>query len=324
GDLLGGEVRQQPLLVADVFDERAVDEVAARRGQCHDAAPAVLGAAPAGHQPGALQAVDAFGHRAGGDHGVRGDLTGRALERLPRPAERGQHAELPLAEPESPVDHLALLGQQAPDPAQAADDTDRSDVQVRPDASPSRLDTRHVVHRTRGACGIVSLEATLVSVENTVRWSLVTAIAPIAWGSTYFVAHEYIPPNHPLLGAMLRALPGGLILFALRPGRPRGAWGLTSLVLGTLNVGAFMVLIYIAAQSLPSSLASTIMALSPAVLLLLAWPLAAERPTARALAGAAIGISGACLMVFTAVTDVDPAGVAASAAAMLMSSLGYI
>jgi probable blue pigment (indigoidine) exporter len=161
-------------------------------------------------------------------------------------------------------------------------------------------------------------------VENTVRWSLVTAIAPIAWGSTYFVAHEYIPPNHPLLGAMLRALPGGLILLALRPGRPRGSWWWKSLVLGTLNVGAFMVLIYIAAQSLPSSLASTIMALSPAVLLLLAWPLAAERPTARALAGAAIGISGACLMVFTAVTDVDPAGVAASAAAMLMSSLGYI
>ena len=160
--------------------------------------------------------------------------------------------------------------------------------------------------------------------ENTLRWSLVTAIAPIAWGSTYFVAHEFIPPGHPLLGGMLRALPAGLILLAFRPRLPHGAWWWKSLVLGPLNVGAFFVLIYVAAQSLPSSLASTIMALSPAALILLAWPLASEKPTARALAGAAIGITGACLMVFTAVHDVDPIGVVASASAMLMSSLGFI
>lgn len=66
------------------------------------------------------------------------------------------------------------------------------------------------------------------------------------------------------------------------------------------------------------------MAVSPLTMVLIAWPLASERPRTAHLAGAAIGLGGVCLMLFTGVEGVSVPGVLASAAAMLMSSFGYI
>lgn len=156
------------------------------------------------------------------------------------------------------------------------------------------------------------------------RWVMVTAIAPIAWGSTYYVTREYLPADSPLWGAVLRALPAGILLFALRPRRPRGAWWWRSAVLGALNVGIFFALIYVVAQLLPTSLASTIMATSPAIMMLLAWTLAGERLRIVPMLGAAIGLAGVALLLATDAGAVEPLGVVASLAAMLLSSLGYV
>ena len=65
--------------------------------------------------------------------------------------------------------------------------------------------------------------------ENIWRWMLVAAIAPVAWGSTYLVTAELLPPETPLWGAVLRALPAGLLLLALPVARgarrlPTGPW----------------------------------------------------------------------------------------------------
>jgi probable blue pigment (indigoidine) exporter len=139
----------------------------------------------------------------------------------------------------------------------------------------------------------------------------------------YYVTRQFLPLDYPLWGAVLRALPAGLILLALARTRPRGSWWWKSLVLGALNVGAFFVLVYVAAQLLPSSIASTIMATSAAVLLLLAWPLLSERPAAVSVAGALTGFTGVCVLLLNG-GGVDPAGAGASLAAMLMSSLGSI
>ncbi len=156
------------------------------------------------------------------------------------------------------------------------------------------------------------------------RWMLVTAIAPIAWGSSYFVTRQFLPEGDPLWGATLRALPAGIILMLIARRLPRGSWWWKSLVLGALNVGAFFVLIYIAAQLLPSSVASTIMATSAGVVMLLAWPLLAERPSEFAVGGAVVGFGGVCVLLLGERIAVEPWGVVASLAAMLMSSVGFI
>lgn len=158
---------------------------------------------------------------------------------------------------------------------------------------------------------------------------LVAAIAPVAWGSTYVVTAQLLPADAPLWGSVLRAVPAGLLLLALPVARgerrlPTGSWWWRSLVLGVLNVGAFFILIYLAAQLLPSSLAAMLMATSPAVMMLLAWPLLRERPHVLSLVGAVLGFAGVALMLATGTAAADPGGVLASLAAMVMSSIGFV
>ncbi|MFF0267235.1 DMT family transporter [Kribbella sp. NPDC004536] len=160
--------------------------------------------------------------------------------------------------------------------------------------------------------------------ETTFRWWLVTAVAPVAWGTNYFVTHEYLPAGHPLYGAMFRALPAGLLLLAIARELPRGVWWWRSVVLGVCNMGAFFALIYLASQLLPVSLASTIMSAAPFTMALFAWGLLAERPTALVLIGASAGLAGVVLLLGAGSSAVDFRGVAASAAALTMSSFGYV
>lgn len=152
----------------------------------------------------------------------------------------------------------------------------------------------------------------------------VTAIAPVAWGTNYFVTHAYLPADSPLYGAAVRALPAGLVLLTLCRQRPRGAWWWRSAVLGLLNVSVFFVLVYVSSQLLPTSVASTVMAVSPLTMMVIAWPLVAERPRTAHLAGAAIGLVGVCLMLLTGAQRVSLPGVLAATAAVLVSSLGHV
>src|SRR5206468_6323047 len=76
------------------------------------------------------------------------------------------------------------------------------------------------------------------------RDSLITAIAPIAWGTTYFVTTEFLPPDRPLLVGALRALPIGVLLAVVFRRAPAGVWWWRALVLGTLNVGLVFALLF--------------------------------------------------------------------------------
>ncbi|MEU5694102.1 EamA family transporter [Actinosynnema sp. NPDC020468] len=95
-------------------------------------------------------------------------------------------------------------------------------------------------------------------------------------------------------------------------------------MLGALNMGAFFALVYVAAQLLRTSVAATIMAVSPVAMMLIAWPLLAERPKPLPLAGAGLGLVGVVLLVASGSGGVNPLGVAASAAAMGLSAFGHV
>jgi probable blue pigment (indigoidine) exporter len=166
-----------------------------------------------------------------------------------------------------------------------------------------------------------------VETNTPARWGgtlALAALAPIAWGSGYYVTETFLPPDRPLFGAMVRALPFGLLLLAFRPRLPKGIWWWRALVLGTLNIGAFFVLIFIAAYRLPGGTAATLTATAPIVVMLVAWGLIGERPRVASLAGAAVGAAGVALLVLRADFAVDPIGVAASFGAVAMSSVGFV
>ncbi|MFF2116979.1 DMT family transporter [Kitasatospora sp. NPDC058184] len=160
--------------------------------------------------------------------------------------------------------------------------------------------------------------------EANTRWVLLTALAPVAWGANYWVTHAHLPADHPLWGAALRALPAGLLLLALARRRPHGAWWWRSALLGLLNTAVFFVLLYLASQLLPTSAAATVMAASPLTMLLTAWALAGPRPRRAHLAGAVVGLAGIALALAGPGEGIGWAGLGASAAAMLVSSVGYV
>lgn len=155
-------------------------------------------------------------------------------------------------------------------------------------------------------------------------WMLVTAVAPIAWGSGYVVTRNLLPADAPLWGGVLRALPAGLLVLLLARRLPRGSWWWRSLVLGTLNVGGFFVFVYVAGQRLPSTLAATLMSASAACMLVLAWLLLHRRPRPAAVMGAAIGLIGVAVMLGFDADGADAWGIAASLGAMVASSVGFV
>lgn len=140
----------------------------------------------------------------------------------------------------------------------------------------------------------------------------VTSLAPAIWGSTYLVTTEWLPPDRPLLAATVRALPAGLILLAFARTLPSLIWLGRALVLGTLNIGAFLFLLFVAAYRLPGGVAAMIMSVQPVFVLILAAFFLGDRIRFIHLVAAALGAGGVGLLVFQGAVALDFIGVAAA------------
>jgi probable blue pigment (indigoidine) exporter len=158
------------------------------------------------------------------------------------------------------------------------------------------------------------------------RWTdvLLTAAAPAAWGTTYLVTVELLPAGRPLWSAALRALPAGLLLFALTRHRPHGAWWWRTAVLGVLNIGAFFPLLFVAAYRLPGGTAAVLGAAQPLLVAALGVAVLAERPGRRALLAALAAPLGVALVVLRAEAGLDPLGVAAGLAGSASMAAGLV
>lgn len=324
GAVLCGQLSYQALLVGDVLSEGEVDALQTGGRQGDDPAAAIMRCRAPLDQTRVDETINPLGHRPRGNHRALSQFPRGALVRRARSTQCREHIELPLPQAMTGVHGHELVGEVRCKPVESTDDALGCNVEVRAFTSPLLLDLRYPIDTLSHVNILPSTEDIMSSVEAKWRWLLVAAIAPVAWGSNYFVTRQFLPEDAPLWGAALRALPAGILLMLVRPRLPHGSWWWKSPVLGVLNVGAFFVLIYVASQLLPSNVASTIMATSVAVLMLLAWPLLAERPTVNAAIGAVIGFAGVGLLLLQGSATVNPWGVAASLAAMLMSSTGFI
>lgn len=160
----------------------------------------------------------------------------------------------------------------------------------------------------------------------TVRLSdiLLTALAPMTWGTTYVVATELLPPNHPLLVAALRSLPIGILLTAWLRQLPKGIWWWRILLLGSLNIGIFQALLFVAAYRLPGGVAATAGAIQPLLVVLFSWILLKEKPSKLSIVAAIAGFVGVALLVLGPAARLDTVGIVAAIAGAATMGLGTV
>ena len=151
-----------------------------------------------------------------------------------------------------------------------------------------------------------------------------TALAPLAWGTTYVVTTELLPPGHPLWSGALRALPAGLFALVLGRALPHGRWWWRSLLLGTLNIGAFFPLLFLAAHLLPGGVAGVFGATGPLLVAMLAAALLRERPTMRRLGWGVVAALGVAAMVLGPEAALNPLGILAGMVGVTSMAVGTV
>ena len=153
---------------------------------------------------------------------------------------------------------------------------------------------------------------------------LLTALAPISWGTTYVVATEFLPPDHPLLVASMRTLPIGILLTIGLRKLPKGIWWWRIFVLGGLNIGLFQALLFVAAYRLPGGVAATAGAIQPLIVVFFAWQILNNQPSKMSITAAIAGFIGVGLLVLNPAARLDPIGIAAAIAGAGAMGLGTV
>ncbi|MFI0421256.1 EamA family transporter [Spongiactinospora sp. 9N601] len=154
--------------------------------------------------------------------------------------------------------------------------------------------------------------------------SVVTALAPAVWGSTYIVTTELLPPDRPLLASTMRALPAGLLLLAIGRAAPHGIWWLRTIVLGVLNIGAFFYFLFVAAYHLPGGVAALVGSVQPLLVLILGALLLKDRIRAHHLIACAVGSAGVGLLVLQPEAALDTMGVLAGLVGACSMAAGIV
>ncbi|MGO4487028.1 EamA family transporter [Microbacterium sp. 2RAF4] len=153
---------------------------------------------------------------------------------------------------------------------------------------------------------------------------LTTALAPVAWGTTYLVTTELLPAGHPLFAGLLRSLPAGLLAVAISRRLPSGSWWWKSFALGALNIGAFFPLLFLAAERLPGGVAAAVAGAQPLIVLALGALVLHERIRPITAAAAVVGAGGVALVVLGPAAELDLWGVLAALGGVTATGVGMI
>ncbi len=153
---------------------------------------------------------------------------------------------------------------------------------------------------------------------------ILTALAPVVWGSTYVVTTELLPDGYPMTAAMLRALPAGILLLLFTRTLPRGIWLARSFLLGALNFSIFWWLLFVAAYQLPGGVAATVGAIQPLIVLYLSKLLLEQGIRPAAVIAGIGGILGVALLVLTPRAALNWMGILAALGGAVSMAFGTV
>lgn len=142
--------------------------------------------------------------------------------------------------------------------------------------------------------------------------TMLTALTPVIWGTTFVLSSEVLPQGVPLTTAAIRTLPAGFALLILtRSFRPEVPMR-RLLVLSLLNISAFQALLFVAAQRLPGGIAAVVGALQPLMIVFLTWRIDKRKPHALTLVAAGLGLAGMGAVFVTSGVRFDTLGLLAA------------
>ncbi len=153
---------------------------------------------------------------------------------------------------------------------------------------------------------------------------LLTALAPMIWGSTYIVITEMMPAGYPITIAMLRALPAGLVLLLIVRRLPTGIWWGRTFLLGALNFSLFWTVLLVAAYRLPGGVVATVATVQPLIVIFLARALLGSRIRMLSIIAAITGITGVALLLLKPDVALDTIGIAAAFAGAVSMATGTV
>lgn len=156
------------------------------------------------------------------------------------------------------------------------------------------------------------------------RWAYVAAICPVIFGTTYLLTTQFLPPGRPLLAALMRSLPTGIVLvLATRAWPPRGWWG-RFILLSVMYCSAFFPLLFIAAYLLPGGVASVINSITPLIVVVLSVPFLHTRIRTIDIVAGGLGILGVGLLVLRSTAQLDGWGILAMTTCVIMMGFSTV
>lgn len=157
---------------------------------------------------------------------------------------------------------------------------------------------------------------------NLVPW-LLAVVAPVVWGSTYFVTQKWLPGADPVWLAAVRVGIPALFMVWLVPVQVWQKFGLRLLLMSLLNITLFSGLLFYSISVLPGGVAATLVATLPlqVVLLRLVTGQGAELAHLIAAVGGVVGVG---MLLWRADAALSPLGIAAALSAAFVMAAGVL
>ncbi|GAB2585303.1 DMT family transporter [Microlunatus antarcticus] len=155
------------------------------------------------------------------------------------------------------------------------------------------------------------------------RFAYVCALTPLIFGTTYLLTTNFLPPDRPLLAALMRSLPTGIAL-VIGSKLPNRQWLVRFLILSVLWASAVFPLLFFAAYHLPGGVAAVINSLGPICVMIVAVPILGTAIRRVQLLAGALGVVGVALLVLRSNAKLDGLGILAMVAVVIMMAFGTV
>ena len=153
---------------------------------------------------------------------------------------------------------------------------------------------------------------------------LVAALAPLFWGTNFFITTELLPADAALWIGFWRAFPVAVVWLLWIRRLPLRGWWTKLTILSAANVGIFFPLLFWAAYVMPGGLGTLLVACNPLLVAILVCVCLRRRLNSALWISLVVGLIGVSCLLGAAVDAVSWQGVLITLAAVFCFAIGTV